>query len=240
MTSQILRTEVREELLAILRDPAALFFSIVMPVAFFAMSMGIFAQAGEGLPMIATYGAFAAVFVVVLNPGIGLAESRDSGWLRIKRASGTPTAVTLTAKVLAAVPYALGVLGAMVLTGWALGGLGGTWTTVLRVVIVLVAGSLPFVFLGLAVGARAGANTSTAILNAVLFPMVIASGLWFPLEILPEWVQGIAPVLPTYHLAGLAGAQITGGPIAVHVTALALTGVVGAAAAALAYRSART
>ena len=240
MTTQILRIEIREELLAILRDPAALFFSMVMPVAFFAMSLGIFTDAGESLPVIATYGAFAAVFVVVLNPGIGLAESRESGWLRIKRASGTPVAATLVAKVLASVPYALAVLGAMVLSGSLLGELGADWLTVLRVAVSLVFGALPFVFIGLAVGALAGANTTTAILNAILFPMVIASGLWFPLEIMPEWIQTIAPWLPTYHLAGLAGAQITGEPFAAHVTALVLTGVIGAGAAAVAYRSART
>lgn len=239
MMTQIFKTELREELLAILRDPAALFFSVVMPVAFFAMSMGIFAGEGDSLAMIATYGAFAAVFVVVLNPGIGLAESRDSGWLRIKRVSGTPVSLTLIAKVVASVPYALAVLGAMVLTGAVFGDLGGAWTAVVRVSAALVLGALPFVFIGLAVGARAGANTATAVLNALLFPMVIASGLWFPLEIMPSWIQSLAPWLPTYHLAGLATAQITGGPIAGHVAVLALTGLVGAGAAALAYRSAR-
>ena len=239
MTTQILRAEVREEFLAIRRDPAALFFSVVMPVAFFAMSMGIFAGSGDGLPMIATYGAFAAVFVVVLNPGIGLAESRDSGWLRVKRASGTPVSLTLIAKVVASVPYALAVLAAMVLTGVVFGDLGGAWTTVARVAITLVLGALPFVFIGLAVGSLAGANTTTAVLNAVLFPMVIASGLWFPLEIMPSWIQSVAPWLPTYHLAELATAQITGGPIVEHVAVLAFTGIVGAGAAGVAYRSAR-
>jgi ABC-2 type transport system permease protein len=239
VTTRIFKSELREEVLAILRDPAALFFSVVMPVAFFAMSMGIFSGEGTALPMIATYGAFAAVFVVVLNPGIGLAESRDSGWLRIKRASGTPVSLTLIAKVVASVPYALAVLGAMVLTGTVFGGFGGEWTTVVRVAIALVLGALPFVFIGLAVGARAGANTTTAVLNALLFPMVIASGLWFPLEIMPSGIQAVAPWLPTYHLAGLATAQITGGPIAEHIAVLAVTGVLGAGAAALAYRSAR-
>jgi ABC-2 type transport system permease protein len=238
MTTRILETEVREELLAILRDPAALFFSVVMPVAFFVMSMGIFAGEGDSLAMIATYGAFAVVFVVVLNPGIGLAESRDSGWLRIKRASGTPVSLTLVAKVVASVPYALAVLGAMVLTGTVFGDLGGAWTTVVRVATALVLGALPFVFIGLAVGARAGANTTTAVLNALLFPMIIASGLWFPLEIMPSWIQAVAPWLPTYHLAELATAQITGGPIGGHVAVLAFTGVLGAGAAGFAYRSA--
>jgi ABC-2 type transport system permease protein len=57
--------------------------------------------------------------------------------------------------------------------------------------------------------------------------MVIASGLWLPLEILPEFVQGLAPFLPTYHLAQLALAQLTGADALVHVVALLITTAVG-------------
>ena len=86
MTTRILRAEVREELLAIRRDPAALFFSVVMPVAFFAMSMGIFARDGEGLPMIASYGAFATV-VGILSVLLYLTNKRI--WAPVKaRAKG--------------------------------------------------------------------------------------------------------------------------------------------------------
>jgi ABC-2 type transport system permease protein len=76
------------------------------------------------------------------------------------------------------------------------------------------------------------------VLNAVLIPSVILSGLWFPLEMLPTWLGELAVYLPPYHLAQLALAQVDGGPMWGHVAYLVGTTIVGAIAAALAYRSA--
>ena len=109
---------------------------------------------------------------------------------------------------------------------------------VLRVIGVLVLGSLPFTLFSLAVGARFSTNSATAVLNAVLIPMVILSGLWFPLEMLPEWLGKAAVYLPPYHLAQLALAQVEGGAVWGHIAYLAGMAIVGAAVAALAYRSA--
>ncbi|MGF1665292.1 MAG: ABC transporter permease, partial [Acidimicrobiia bacterium] len=95
-----------------------------------------------------------------------------------------------------------------------------------------------FSLFSLAIGARAGANATTAILNAILLPSVIISGMWFPFEIMPDVVQRIAGFVPTYHLAQLAAAQVDGSGWMDHVVFLLGTTAVGAVAAGLAYRSA--
>ena len=46
MNSRIFRMEVRDELLGIVREPTALFFSVLMPVAFFALFASMFG--GDG------------------------------------------------------------------------------------------------------------------------------------------------------------------------------------------------
>lgn len=235
---RIFRIEVRDELLAIVREPAALFFTVLMPIAFFALFAAMFGgeAGGFGLDGIARYGAFGVLSVVLINPGVGLADSRERGWLRVKRADGTPLGVTLSAKVTAALPYAVVTLGGIALVArLSTGPLDAIQA--LRVIAVLVLGSLPFTLISLAVGARFSTNAATAVLNAVLIPSVILSGLWFPLEMLPEWLGNIAVYLPPYHLAQLALAQVEGGAVWGHVAYLAGTAVVGAIAAALAYRS---
>ncbi|MBC8093202.1 MAG: ABC transporter permease, partial [Pseudonocardia sp.] len=226
---RVLGVEVTEGLRAILREPAALFFSVIMPVMFFALFATMFGNqpAMSGLPfaatMLATYGTFGVVSVMLVQPGVSVAEDRTRGWLRIKKVSAAPVGATIAGKVLAALPYALTVLigisaVSLLVAGPVLG--VGAW---LRLVTVLMFGSLPFALLGLAVGFVASSNATVAILNAALFPMVIASGLWFPLEILPEFVQSLAPFLPTYHLAQLALAQLTGADALLHVVALLVT-----------------
>lgn len=246
-TWRVLGVEVGEGLRAIRREPAALFFSVLMPVGFFALFSSIFgggAQAGPGgLPyaasMLATYGTFGVVSVMLFNPGLGVAEDRTRGWLRVKKVSATPLGVTLVARVLAALPYAVAVMLAMSAVTLAIAGpvLGlGAW---LRLVAALVFGALPFALFGLAIGFVASSNAAAAIVNALFFPMVVASGLWFPIELMPGWVQALAPWLPTFHLSQLAAAQLTGAGALGHLVALLVTTAIGAAAAGLAYRNLR-
>jgi len=68
--------------------------------------------------------------------------------------------------------------------------------------------------------------------------MVVASGLWFPLEIMPEAIQRIAPWLPPFHLSELAAAASTGDVRLSSLAVLGVTTAIGALVAALAYRSA--
>lgn len=240
MNARILRFEVRDEILGIVREPTALFFSVLMPVAFFALFAMMFGNEGSGfgIEAVATYGAFGVLSVVVMNPGIGLADARERGWLRVKRADGTPLGATLAAKVTAAMPYAIITLAAITVVGWLNAG-PMDMVQLVRVIGVLLFGALPFSLFSLAIGAKLSPNAATAVLNAVLIPSVILSGLWFPLEMLPDLMARIAVYLPPYHLAQLALAQIDGGAVWGHVAYLAVTTIVGAIAAALAYRSAQ-
>jgi ABC-2 type transport system permease protein len=150
--------------------------------------------------MLATYGTFGVVSVVLLNPGIGVAEARSRGWLRVKKVSGVPVGTTLAAKVIASLPYALGVLLAMTAVSLVVAGPVVGAGMVMRLAGVLLLGALPFALIGLAIGFVTSSNTAAAVLNALLIPMSVASGLWMPLEILPPFVQHLAPFLPTYHL----------------------------------------
>ena len=243
---RVLRVEVSEGLRAILREPTALVCSVLMPVAFFALFASLFGnQAGpDGVQsyaaiMLARFGTFGVVSVMLLNPGIGVADDRTRGWLRVKKVSAAPIGTTIAGKVLAALPYALALLLAISAVSLAVAGPVmdlGTWS---RLMAVLLLGSLPFAILGIAVGFVASSNAAAAILNAVLFPMVIVSGLWFPPEILPTFLQTIAPFLPTYHLAQLALAQLTGADAALNLVALLVTTAVAGGLAAWSYRNLR-
>ena len=172
---RILAVELRDELRAIVREPSAIGFSVLMPVAFFALFVGVFGGEGDtptevGTAMLATFGTFGALSVTLMNPGIGLAADRERGWLRVKHRHRSPLPVTVAAKVLAAVPYTVGVLVAMTATAAAMGRLDVTAPGVLRMVAVLVVGATAFVPLGLAVGALGSITGTAAILNAVLDP----------------------------------------------------------------------
>ena len=244
MNAQILSVEIRDELYAIIREPAAVFFSILMPVGFFALFASLYGNLpsegiSTGTTMLALFGTFGVVGVTLLSPGIGVAEDRERGWLRVKRVSPVPVGTTLLAKVAATVPVAFAVFAAMSLTAMALGSFDTALGTWLRLAAVLLVGSLPFALLGLAAGFVTSGRVAPALLNAVFIPMVVASGLWMPLETLPAFVQRIAPLLPTYHLAQWGMGVLLGEAVLDHVGALLATTAVAAVLAAVAYRSSR-
>jgi ABC-2 type transport system permease protein len=246
-TRRLLAVELADEVRAIVREPTTLFFSIIMPVGFFALFVGMWGgqDATGGGPaatsMLATFGTFGVVGVTLMTPGIGISDDQERGWLRAKRVTATPLPVTIAGKVLATVPYAVGVLTAMTGVAALFGMLEIGPLAWLRLVSVLVVGALPLALFGLAVGLRLPPNPAAAVLNALYLPSAVASGLWMPLEMLPDAIARLAPFLPTYHLAQLALAQIDqgDGSIANHVMALAITTAVGAVLAGVAYRRSR-
>jgi ABC-2 type transport system permease protein len=239
--ARVFGVEIRDEVLAILREPTALVFSVAMPVGFFILFNALFGQVtgDAGTLMVATYGGYGVLTVAALPPGITVAQDRELGWLKAKRVSAVPVVVTLAAKAVAAWCYAVAVLALMALAAAWLGTLHAPVGALLRVGGVLLLGSVPFTLLSLAVGFRLRSNAAAAVLNAVLMPLAALSGLWIPLQIMPPLVQHIAVFLPTYHLGQLSTAQLVGGPVLGHVLVLLGTTVVTAALAAVSYRRSR-
>ena len=65
-------------------------------------------------------------------------------------------------------------------------------------------GALPFCALGLLLGTLVKGQGAPALINMVYLPMAFLSGLWFPVQALPSFLQDVAPLLPSYHLNALA------------------------------------
>lgn len=247
MFTRVLRCELADELRGIVREPTALLFSVVMPVAFFALFVSIFGgyrhdDVSVATMMVATFGTFGVLSVALVTPGVGVARDREIGWLKAKRVTAVPVGVTLAAKVGAALPYALTVLAAMTVTASLTGTLGVAPARLLALAGILLLGCLPFALLSIAIGLRAGTNTTVAVLQAILMPSAVLSGLWMPLYVLPEFVADLAHFLPTYHLAQLAASQVgtADTQVLMHVGVLVATTVVTATAAAMSYRHVRS
>jgi ABC-2 type transport system permease protein len=93
---------------------------------------------------------------------------------------------------------------AMVTLGLSLGGVTASPLQVLHLAAIIVAGAVPFAALGLALSLIVTPNAAPGVINLIYLPMSFCSGLWMPIEVLPHWLQKMAPVLPTYHYAQLA------------------------------------
>jgi len=72
------------------------------------------------------------------------------------------------------------------------------------------------------------AQSAAAAANAIMFPMMFLSGSFFPIEMMPSFLQTFARVLPLYYVnEGLRASMVS----ADHLTALEYSGVIGVFAA---------
>jgi ABC-2 type transport system permease protein len=238
-----LRAEVKYEFLKLVRLPGYAAPILVFPIMFyvlFGLSFG--GRRGSvtvAAYLIATMGAFGVIGASMFGLGVSVAGERGQGWLTVKRASPMPMWSYLVAKIVVAMLFSTIIVACLFTLGTIFGGVrlsAGSW---LALAASLVAGAIPFCALGLAVGYIAGPNSAQPIVNLLYLPMSFASGLWMPLDALPQFIQHTAPFLPPFHLARLA-LSVTGlGPIGesgTHVFALAAFTGLFLALAAIGYR----
>ena len=221
--------EAKYEFLKNLRFPMYSVSTLVFPLMFyvlFGLVMGrqMIGGVSTTLYLIPAYGTFGVMGASLFGTAAGLASERGLGWLQVKRASPMPLFAYFLAKVIMSIIFSTLDVIALMLMGIAFGGVHISAAIAAKLLGTLVAGSIPFCAMGLAIGYFASPNSAPAVINIFYLPMSFCSGLWMPFMFLPHFVQKIALVLPPYHLSQLAFGVVgtgQGGPAATHWQALA-------------------
>lgn len=216
-TVAIFLKEAKYEFLKYLRLPMYSLSTTMFPVMFyvlFGLLMNRDARmAGLGVStyLIATYGTFGVLGASLFANGVGVAMERGLGWMQVKRASPMPPFAYFTAKFVVSMIFSTIVVLMLILLGTLFGGVHIAAATAIKLIGTLIVGAIPFCAMGLAIGYFAGPNSAPAMVNMIYLPLSFASGLWFPIEALPKFLQAIAVHLPAYHLAQLALGIVGGG-----------------------------
>jgi ABC-2 type transport system permease protein len=209
-TLSIYLKEAKYEFLKNLRLRVYTLSVISFPVMFYVL-FGLVLNSKETIGvtsvptyLLATYGTFGVMGASLFGTASGLAADRGLGWLQVKRASPMPPFAYFTAKVILSMIFSTIVVCLLLVLGFSFGGVRMPFFEGARLLAILVAGSLPFSALGLAIGYFVGPNSAPAAINLIYLPMSFCSGLWVPYMFLPKLVRQIALVLPPYHLSQLA------------------------------------
>ncbi|HEY1462452.1 MAG TPA: ABC transporter permease [Terriglobales bacterium] len=201
--------EMKYEFLKNLRIPRYSASVVILPLMFYVL-FGLFmgrqsiGNVGVSSYLIATYGTFGVMGASLFGTASGLAAERGLGWLQVKRASPMPPFAYFVAKFFMGIIFSFIVVSLLLVLGFAFGGVRLSVHEVVALLGTLVAGSIPFCAMGLAIGYFMGPNSAPAVINLIYLPMSFGSGLWVPFQFLPKLVRQIAIFLPPYHLAQLA------------------------------------
>lgn len=237
--------EAKYELLKVIRMPAYAIPAITFPVMFYAL-FGLAFGGGRGVGgvsmatyLIATYGAFGVIGASLFGFGVGVAVERGQGWMVLKRATPMPPLAYFAAKLVTCTIFAAVIVLLLSALGVAFGGVHLPLAVWIELSAILIAGSVPFCALGLAIGNFVGPNAAAPLVNLLYLPISFASGLWLPVQILPPAVRSLAHLLPPYHLGQLALGAIgasQGEPPWTHVVTLAGFTCLGVGLAWIGYR----
>ncbi len=217
-TALIYWKEAKYELLKMLRMRTYPMSVIGFPLMFYVL-FGLLLNSkdapigGTTLPayLIASYGTFGVMGASLFGTAASLASERGLGWLQLKRASPMPPSAYFTAKVLMSTLFSTTVVLLLMFLGAVFGGVHlGFWLTV-KLLATLVAGSLPFGAMGLALGYFCGPNSAAGVVNLIYLPLSFCSGLWVPYMFLPKFIRQFAHALPSYHLSQLGLSLIGAG-----------------------------
>lgn len=228
-----------------LRDGAFMIFGIGMPVLMYLL----FTNLGGGgehaddwkvasMVGMAAYGALGAAMSI----GTGVASDKSLGWLQQLRITPLAPSRVVAGRAISGSVTVLPTILTVLLAGALVNGVRLEVWQWIALTLLLWIGALPFTLLGIGNGYRLTPQATGAVNVGCLMGFAIVGGLWFPLELFPEWLRSIGRFTPANRFADLGWATTDGhapgtGTIAVLGAWLLLFG----AYAVISYRrSART
>jgi ABC-2 type transport system permease protein len=205
---RIFRKEAKYEFVKLIRTRSFSLATIGFPVMFYVLFGVANRHAYEGgihlaKYMLAGYACFGLIGAALFGIGVGLSSDLAAGWLELKRASPMPVSAYLFAKCASAVAFGLIIVSILTIVGTSFGDVHLSASELFKMLGMTAVGSISFASMGLLIALLVPANAAPGIINLIYLPMSFLSGLWVPIRFMPHWLQGIAPLLPTYHLSQL-------------------------------------
>jgi ABC-2 type transport system permease protein len=197
---------------AFVRNPAALFFTLVFPLMFLVIFTVIFGnghiRVGPGKTvLVSTFyvpaiAAFSVINACYTNIAISLSGSRDTGALKRIHGSPLPVWAYMAARILHAVIIAIVLVAICAAFGAVFYGATLPTNTLPSFLLTLVVGAAVFSALGLAATAVIpNADAAPAVVNATILPLLFISNIFIPLENPSGWIDVVGKIFPVRHFS---------------------------------------
>lgn len=210
--------QVRYTNKAFWRNPASAFFTFAFPLMFLVIFTVLFGNsetcigqvvAGRGCVgqtvststfYVASISAFSVITACYTNIAIALSFSRDLGILKRIRGTPLPGWAYLFGRIIHAVFVAVLLVAICAVFGRLFYDARLPISTLGPFVLTLVVGAATFCTLGMAVTSIIpNADSSPAIVNATILPLLFISDVFIPLEDPPAWLDITAKIFPVKH-----------------------------------------
>jgi ABC-2 type transport system permease protein len=199
------------------RNPRAVVFAVLFPIVFLLMFNSIFASEGSdvtvngiAVPIKTYFTAGLMAYAIMLNCYstllISLTTQRESGQLKRYRGTPVPSWTFIASLVLRSMALVALMVVIILVLGAAAYGVDVRGEAILGLAVFAVLGTATMCALGIGLSAFAPNADAAGVIgpfSAVILSFV--SGVFIPIDQLPNWLQDVGRVFPLYHLA--AGMQ---------------------------------
>ncbi len=187
------------------RNPAAVFFTVALPIVFLFIFATIFGNDTidvRGGVKTTTYYVPAIIVLAIISatfvsPAISMTQERESGVLKRVRGTPLPSWVFVAGRVGNALLISVLMVILVSLIGRLVYDVAIPTTTLPAVMVALVVGAASFACMGFALTTIIPSEKAApAITNAIALPLYFISGIFIPDSEIPSGVLGVADVFP--------------------------------------------
>ena len=203
--------QARYDLLGVLRNRQARFFTLIMPLLFLVIFCGVFGNGtvkthGIHEKLSTTYvpglSALAVIASSFVNLVISITAQRENGVLKRRRATPVSAWVLIAGRTLTAIGMSLVVVAVMLAVGRVAYGVTLPTSTIPGVAFTAVVGSVTFCVLAYALStAIRSEDSAQPMVQAIMLPLYFISGVFVAQSIMPSWLRRVAEVFPVEHLS---------------------------------------
>jgi ABC-2 type transport system permease protein len=210
MTQALFLHQLRFDLLAMRRNRRAQFFILLLPLFLLVTFAGLFGTeavevAGEqvaanraSVPGIMGLAVLTSSFMALV---MSVVNQREGGILKRRRATPVPAGVLVVSRAVTVTLSSVTACALLVLVADLGFGIEPATGSLAPLLVAVVTGSLCFACCGYAIAALVtNADSAQPILQVVMLPLQMISGVYFPTSALPIWLQHIGDAFPLAHL----------------------------------------
>jgi ABC-2 type transport system permease protein len=189
------------------RNPASVFFTVLLPVIFLLIFATIFGNdtIDELGVKTTTYYVPAIITLAVVSAtcqslAISLTVDRETGLLKRARGTPLPASIFVAGRIGNAIVVSVLSLALLAVLGRIIYGVEIPWERMPAVITTLLVGAAAFCCLGFALTAAIPSEDAAApIANAALLPLYFLSGVFIPESEIPDGVLQVADLFPIRH-----------------------------------------
>lgn len=203
------------EVIRMCRNPYYIFWVLLMPMMFYIIYTKILNTEIPGKALwdkqfLMSVAIFSVMGSAIMTFGLRLVQERSQGWTVFMRTVPVSNLNYFSSKMAGQTLVHLGSIAMIFTAGKFLNGISMSYAEWLMCSVWLMAGSLPFLAIGVLIGLMKKVDTASGLANLVFIVLAVTGGITMPLDAFPAPIRFLSSWLPVQNYGAGAWKIVNG------------------------------